>query len=94
MMNGTGDLPIAFSQFPTAFPTGPAIGDEKRMTWDAFTGLLRQRREGSKDGVSFVPATFNPEPNGQVRRLKDNLRARTAVVLDIEQVMPARMLAN
>jgi hypothetical protein len=45
---------------------------------------LRQRRQGRKDGPNFVPATFKPEPDGRVRRLKENLLARTAVALDCE----------
>ena len=77
-------LPLTVSRFATAFPTGPAYGIECCTTWGAFTALLRQRREGTKDGPNFVPARFNPEPDGRVRRLIANVAARTAIVLDCE----------
>ena len=77
-------LPLTVSRFPTAFPTGPAFGAMEHTTWGSFAALFRQRRQGVKDGSSFAPATFKPEPDGTVRRLGDNLIARTAVVLDCE----------
>ncbi len=80
----TASLPLTISRFPTAFPTGPAFGTMERTTWGAFAALFRQRRQGVKDGPNFVPATFKPEPDGMVRRLKENLVTRTAVALDCE----------
>ena len=79
-----GGLRVAVSLFATAFPTGPAYGTTERTTWGEFAALFRSRREGSKDGSSFIPATFAPEPDGRVRRLKANVLARTAVALDCE----------
>jgi hypothetical protein len=93
------DLPLVISWFPTAKPDGPAIGDPEHMTWGAFTGVFWFRREGAKDGPNFVPARFALEPAGrkfvvrsysnpnsvpQVRRLKKNLLARTAIAMDCE----------
>jgi hypothetical protein len=78
------DLPLTVSLFPTAFPTGPAFGTMLSTTWNIFAAMFRKRREGQKDGVNFVPATFKPEPDGRVRRLTANVVARTAVALDIE----------
>jgi len=79
-----GTVPLTVSRFTTAFPIGPAFGTTERTTWGAFAALFRQRRQGRKDGVNFVPATFKPEPDGRVRRLKENLLARTALALDCE----------
>jgi hypothetical protein len=76
--------PLTVSIFTTAFPTGPALGTTECMTWGGFVALLANRREGRKDGPNFVPATFKPESDGRVRRLRDNLLARTAIVLDCE----------
>src|ERR1700733_13612585 len=79
------NLPLAVSWFATAVPKGPAFGNLERTTWGAFTSVFEWRREGEKDGPSFVPSTFTLEPDGRrVRRLKDHLLARTAVALDIE----------
>ncbi|CAH2606530.1 conserved protein of unknown function (plasmid) [Rhodovastum atsumiense] len=77
-------LPIRVSRFTTATPTGPAMGDTERLTWKAFTRLFGRRREGSKDGPNIVLATFRPEPDGRVRRLKANVTTRTAIALDLE----------
>ena len=67
-------------------PTGQrAIGDVEHTTWGVLTEALRWRREGQKDGPGFVPSTFTLEPSGRhVRRLKANLRARSAIALDFE----------
>ena len=79
------DLPLVVSWFPTAMPDGPAIGDPERTTWGAFAGVFWWRREGGKDGPCFVVATFALERDGRhVRRLKENLIARTAIALDCE----------
>ena len=79
------DLPLTISWFPTASPTGPAIGDPEATTWGNFASVFWWRREGDKDGPNFVPARFKLEPDGRhVRRLKRNLVARTAVALDCE----------
>jgi hypothetical protein len=87
------DEPLTISWFDTAFPTGPALGDPEQTTWGAFTSIFEWRREGhneindeaDKDGCCFATARFKLEPDGRhVRRLKDNLLARTAVALDIE----------
>jgi hypothetical protein len=81
----TDDLPLIVSWFPTAMPKGPAIGDPEHTTWDAFTEVFWWRREGDKDGPNFVLATFALERDGRhVRRLKENLLARTAIALDCE----------
>jgi hypothetical protein len=81
----TDDLPLVVSWFPTAMPEGPAIGDPEHTTWGEFAGVFWWRREGIKDGPNFVPATFTLEGDGRhVRRLKENLLSRTAVVLDCE----------
>jgi hypothetical protein len=77
-------LPLTISLFTTAFPDGPAFGVTECMAWGAFAALFRRRRQGRKDGPNFVPATFKLEHDGRVRRLKDNLLARTAVALDCE----------
>src|SRR5947209_3334492 len=85
MTDETGNLPLTISWFETAFPDGPAIGDPERTTWGRFASVFRWRREGEKDGPCFIPATFAMEPDGRhVRRLKKNLIARTALVLDCE----------
>src|SRR5579863_4412389 len=47
---------LTIALFPTAKPTGPAYGMEERTTWGAFAARLRERREGDKDGPSFVAA--------------------------------------
>src|SRR4051812_13084863 len=78
------DCTLRISRFATAFPKGPALGTEELMTWDEFAGLFRSRRSGEKDGPGFVPARFRPEQDGRVRRLLDNVFARTAIGLDIE----------
>ena len=81
----TDDLPLVVSWFPTAMPEGPAIGDPEHTTWGAFTGVFWWRREGDKDGPNFVLAIFVLERDGRhVRRLKENLLARTAIALDCE----------
>lgn len=66
---------------------GPAYGDAENIRWDNMTSVLQNRREGEKDGPNFVPARFVPQKHRgyvRVRRLKANLKARTAVALDIE----------
>lgn len=79
------DLRLTISWFPTAFSEGPAIGDPERTTWGNFSEVFWWRREGEKDGPCFVPARFLPEQDSrQVRRLKRNLVARTAIALDCE----------
>jgi hypothetical protein len=79
------DLTLVISWFPTAMPTGPAIGDPERMMWGNFADVFWWRREGGKDGPAFIPARFQLEPDGKhVRRLGANLIARTLVVLDCE----------
>ncbi len=78
------DLPLTISEFPTAFPKGPAFGIMKRTTWGEFSRRFGVRRQGKKDGPNFIPATFKTEPNGQVQRLKKNVLTRTAVALDCE----------
>src|SRR4051812_37748156 len=85
MSTGTVDIPLMVSWFPTAMPTGPAIGDPELTTWGAFCGAFWWRREGEKDGPNFVPARFKLEADSRhVRRLKANLLTRTAIALDIE----------
>ena len=84
-MTPANDLPLVVSWFPTAKPDGPAIGDPERTTWRAFADVFWWRREGVKDGPNFVLAKFAPERDGRhVRRLKENLLARTAIALDCE----------
>ena len=78
------DLPIALALFDTAFPSGHAFGRAEVTTWRGFAGRLSERREGSKDGPSFIPATFIAEPDGRVRRLSQHVIARTAIALDVE----------
>jgi hypothetical protein len=75
---------FAVSQFDTAFPAGPAIGQTTCTTWPMFADLFRVRRQGPKDGPNFIPATFCQEPSGVVRRLKQNILMRTGIALDIE----------
>ena len=79
-----GDLRITVSRFSTAFPKGPAIGTMETTTWPQFAASLMARRIGEKDGQNFIPATFRPEPDGSVRRLKSNVATRTAIALDLE----------
>ena len=84
-MSALAELSLTVSYFPTAFPSGPAFGTEATTTWQTFANqICCGRRKGDKDGRGFVPARFQPEPDGQVRRIKANLVARTAIVLDIE----------
>jgi hypothetical protein len=79
------DLSIHLSYFSVGKPKGPAFGDSRDTTWGRFCDALRKRRQGDKDGPNFIPARFTLEPDGkQVRRLKANVLARTAIVLDIE----------
>jgi hypothetical protein len=80
------DIPLTISWFSTATPDGgPALGDPELTTWAQFCGVSWFRREGIKDGPCFATARFTMEPDGrQVRRLKANLVARTAIALDIE----------
>src|SRR4051794_14301614 len=79
------NVPLTISWFPTAEPDGPAFGDPEAMTWREFCGVFWFRREGPKDGPAFVPARFSLDAVGrQVRRLKSNLLARTAIALDVE----------
>jgi hypothetical protein len=79
------DTQLHVTWFPTAEPKGPALGDPESSTWSNFCGALRFRREGPKDGPGFCAARFKLEDDGrQVRRLKANLLARTAIALDIE----------
>jgi hypothetical protein len=68
-------------------PTGPALGDPERTTWGNFCGIVMgHRRFGPKDGPGFCAARLKHWEDGrQVRRKKDNLLARTAIVLDIER---------
>jgi len=77
---------MTISWFEAAVVRGrPALGVPERMTWDSFASVFWWRREGAKDGPSFATARFVPELDGrQVRRLKRNLLARTAVALDCE----------
>jgi len=77
-------LSLTVASFTTAFPKGPAYGNLIDTTWPAFAKSLHLRREGDKDGVNFVPARFTPEPDGRVRRLKETVRTRTAIVMDCE----------
>ena len=60
------------------------MGTSQRMSWADFACLCRQRRTGPKDGEGFIPATFLPDADGRVRRLKTNLVSRTAIALDCE----------
>ncbi|HVC62386.1 MAG TPA: hypothetical protein VND19_18740 [Acetobacteraceae bacterium] len=84
-LGSAATIPLTVSWFPTALPTGPALGDPERTTWGEFASVFTWRREGQKDGPNFVPARFTLEPDGRhVRRLKRNLTARTAIALDVE----------
>ena len=86
MSTSTDSIPLVVSWFPTAMPTGPAIGDPELMTWGAFCGVFWWRRAGEKNGPCFAAATFTLEPDGRhVRRLKRNLLARTSVALGCER---------
>lgn len=78
------NISFSVSWFTTASPGGPAYGTMASTTWPAFTARLRRRRQGKKDGPSFILATFRPEPDGQIRRLNKNLVMRTAIALDVE----------
>ena len=78
-------LPLTVSRFPTAFPTGLAFGAMEHTTWGSFRGpCFGSVAKASRTAPAFTPATGKPEPDGTVRRLGDNLIARTAVVLDCE----------
>jgi hypothetical protein len=78
------DILLIASFFSTAMPKGPALGEQRQLTWGNFTSVFEPRRVGEKDGPNFVPARFSLEPDGQVRRLKAHLLSRTAIALDIE----------
>lgn len=76
---------ISISQFGTAKPKGPAFGDLHHIRWSDFSASFGHRREGEKDGPGFVPCSFVLEADGRrVRRIEQNLVARSAIVLDIE----------
>jgi hypothetical protein len=84
--NFADDPLLWLAWFPTAMPQGPALGDPEQITWgnlcDVFSGV---RRHGPKDGPGFCAARFRLEEGGrQVRRIKSNLLARTAIAMDIE----------
>jgi hypothetical protein len=95
-------LRITVAWFPDKGVKGkPALGGPETMTWGKFVSIFEHRREGEKDGPCFVPARFDRWLDGrQVRRLKTNLRRRTAVALDIEtskqtgEVPPALSVAT
>lgn len=79
------NIMLSVAWFPTAMPSGPAIGDPERISWPDLSAVLCERREGEKDGCCFATARFKFEPDGRhVRRLKANVEARTAVALDCE----------
>ena len=79
------DLQLTISSFPTAEPIGVAYGKHEHSTWGELATELQQRRAGQKDGPCFACATFTPELDGRVRRLKANVTARTLIALDIER---------
>jgi hypothetical protein len=81
-----GEQSLVISWFENKGQKGKeALGDPEATTWELFTSIFEWRREGEKDGCGFVPAKFKLEADGrQVRRLKDNVLARTAIALDIE----------
>ncbi len=81
----TRNLQLTISTFSTAEPNGVAYGEHHHTTWFSLVTTLQQRREGAKDGSCFACATFTPEPDGRVRRLKANVTARTLIALDIER---------
>jgi hypothetical protein len=85
-MTAADDLRLTVSWFENAVPIGQqARGDPETLTWGNFVSISAWRREGEKDGCGFVPSRFKLEADGrQIRRLKANLIARTAVALDIE----------
>lgn len=63
----------------------PALGEPETTTWANFAGVFWHRREGDKNGTNFVPARFKPWHDGKmVRRVKTDVIARTAIVVDIE----------
>jgi hypothetical protein len=80
-------LSLVISWFPTSQPQGPAIGDQVCTTWGEFCGVIQwyRREDDEKDGPNFIPARFQLESDDKhVRRLGQNLIARTAVAMDIE----------
>jgi hypothetical protein len=78
------DEPICFSEYPTSRPKGPAFGIQRNLPWSEFVGRYGIRRQGDKDGLNFIPASFHLEPDGRVRRQAKNLLKRTGVPLDLE----------
>lgn len=80
------DVSLTISWFPNkGVKRTPALGDPETTNWANFASIFWYRREGEKDGINVVPARFVLEPDGrQVRRLKANVAARTAIALDIE----------
>lgn len=63
-----------------------ASGKAERVTWDKLRAVvLRPRRQGPKVGRSFVPARLKSQGNGQVRRRRPDVEARTMIVLDVER---------
>jgi hypothetical protein len=85
-LGDAASLSLRVAWFECAILDGvPALGDPETMTWANFASVFEWRREGEKDGPGFVTARFRLERDARhVRRVKNNLLARTAIALDIE----------
>ena len=57
MSTSTDSIPLVVSWFPTAMPTGPAIGDLELMTWGRSWRVL-VAPAGERNGPCFAAATF------------------------------------
>lgn len=88
MSTETDNIRLTVCWSDTAMPPngGPAWCYPESTTWGNIHGSISaSRREGDKDGPNIIGARFQCEPCGRrARRLKDNLQARTTIILDIE----------
>ena len=88
-MSGTSELRIEVAWFANGGEEGkPARGTPETLTWTDIVSIIADnRRIGEKDGCDLIPVRFERESGRPrvVRRKAVNARARTAILLDIEQ---------
>ena len=88
-MSGTSELRIEVAWFANGGEEGkPALGTPETLAWTDLVSIIADnRRIGEKDGCDLIPVRFERESGRPrvVRRKAVNARARTAIVLDIEE---------